>query len=91
MVAVDDPEGAIEKSFPAPVSGMFWGLPLALSVMIRVPLRVPPAVGSKKTLIVQFIAGETGLVQSLVVAKSAMLVVTLVVSGTFPLLVTVTV
>jgi len=38
---------------PVPVNAAFWGLPLALSVTDRVPLRVPVAAGVKLTLILQ--------------------------------------
>src|SRR5437667_22259 len=38
---------------PWPLSVTAWGLPLALSVMVRVPLILPPVVGAKLTLIVQ--------------------------------------
>jgi len=39
---------------PVPVSGTVWGLLLALSVIVRVPVRLPVVVGEKVTLIVQF-------------------------------------
>ena len=38
---------------PVPVNAAFWGLPLALSVTDRVPVRVPVAIGLKLTLILQ--------------------------------------
>ena len=37
---------------PLPVRLIFWGLPVALSVMVTLPVRVPVAVGLKVTLIV---------------------------------------
>jgi hypothetical protein len=48
-VADDEEDTAKEKSCPTPVSEAFCGLPLALSVTVRVPFRVPLVVGSKKT------------------------------------------
>jgi hypothetical protein len=42
-----------EKSCPKPLSGTVWGLPLALSAMVSVPLMVPLLAGSKKTPIEQ--------------------------------------
>lgn len=38
---------------PWPLSVTVWGLPLALSVMVRVPLILPLVAGAKLTLIVQ--------------------------------------
>jgi hypothetical protein len=80
----------MEKSWPVPVSVTVCGLPVALSVMVRVPLLVPLVVGSKKTPIVQFAFGGTLFVQLLSVAKSAVLLATLVmVRVADPVLVTV--
>ena len=39
---------------PVPASETVWGLLLALSVIVRVPVRLPVVVGEKVTLIVQF-------------------------------------
>ena len=38
---------AREKSVPAPTSETTWGLPLALSVIVSMPLLIPAAVGAK--------------------------------------------
>ena len=54
------------KSMPEPVSTMVCGLSAALSVITRVPVRVPPVEGSKKTPMVQLTFGATLLVQPLV-------------------------
>jgi hypothetical protein len=42
-----------------PVSPTVWGLPVALSVIVTVPLRLPVAVGVKVTSIVQLVPGAT--------------------------------
>lgn len=42
--------GVTEKSCPTPESATVCGLPTALSVIARVPVLVPPTVGSKETL-----------------------------------------
>jgi hypothetical protein len=44
---------------PVPERLTVWGLPAALSEMLRVPLRVPLAVGVKTTLIVQLFPAAT--------------------------------
>ena len=44
---------------PVPERLTVWGLPAALSEMLRVPLRVPVAVGVKVTLIVQLAPAAT--------------------------------
>jgi hypothetical protein len=50
----EDPEtGATVKSAPAPLRATVWGLPVALSVIVSVPLRAPLAVGVNVTLKVQ--------------------------------------
>ena len=59
---------------PVPVRFTVWGLPVALSVMVTVAVRVPGAVGVKVTLIVQFAPGTTVFAQLLVWPKSPELV-----------------
>src|SRR5260370_619056 len=44
-----------------PVSGTVCGLPAALSMMVKVPMRVPAAVGVNVTLIVQFAPAASGV------------------------------
>ena len=51
---------------PVPVRLAVCGLFLALSVMVRVPFRVPVAVGLKATLIVHLAPGATLVPQVLV-------------------------
>src|SRR5437764_9329605 len=83
---------------PLPLRATVCGLPLALSVMLTLALRVPVAVGVKVTLMVQeaLAARVLGLMgQVLVWAKSALLVplkpILLMVRAALPLLVNVTV
>jgi hypothetical protein len=87
--------GAVD---PVPVSGTVCGLPLALSVTVKVPERGPVAVGVNVTLIVQFafaasVAGLIGqaLVPVLVWAKSPEAAIKLIVRGLVPVFVSVTV
>ena len=55
---------------PVPVSEIVCGLLEALSVMVNVPLRVPPPVGINVRLIVQLELAATLEPQVLVCAKS---------------------
>ncbi len=94
------PEGGLRLTagaIPVPLRATLWGLPPALSVMFRLALRLPVALGVKEALRAQLapaasVLGLSG--QLLVELKSAELVplrVTLpMVSGAFPLLVRVT-
>src|SRR5437868_4651428 len=83
---------------PLPLRATVWGLPLALSVMLTLALRVPIAVGVKVTLMVQEAPAARVLEllgQVLVWAKSPLLVplrpILLMVRAALPLLVSVTV
>ena len=71
-------EGEREKSpvllEPAPVRLTDCGLPEALSVMLKVPVRIPEAVGVNVTLMVQLAPATTELPQVLVCAKSPLFV-----------------
>jgi hypothetical protein len=51
---------------PVPVKATVCGLPLALSAIVRVPLRAPAAVGVKVTLIAQLAPAATPVPQVLV-------------------------
>jgi hypothetical protein len=55
---------------PVPVRLTVCGLPVALSVIVTKPLRVPAVVGVKVTLIMQFEPGLTVVPQVFVCAKS---------------------
>jgi len=93
VAVVAPPEAAAKlKSVPVPDRATVWGLPVALSVMVTVPLAAPAAVGEKVTLIVQVaLAAIDALVQELVSAKPALAATALTVKAALPLLVTVTV
>ena len=79
---------------PVPDSARICGLVRAESLIVKVPVRVPVAIGEKITLIVQFAPIASFLGQVLVSAKSfgsAPLIVMLVIfSGVAPGLVSVT-
>lgn len=64
-------EKATLAAMPVPFRGRVCGLLLALSVMVRVPLRVPVVVGVKVTLITQLAPGMPPVPQSLVWEKFA--------------------
>jgi hypothetical protein len=82
----------MEKSKPLPVSVTLCGLSPAASVILNVPVLVPPAVGSKNTPIVQLEPTATGLLQLLRTPKSARLAVApVMLRVAFPVFVTVTV
>ena len=56
---------AREKSVALPVRATLCGLPIALSVIVSEPVRLPLVVGAKVTLKVQLAAGATVLPQVL--------------------------
>jgi hypothetical protein len=64
----DEAERATED--PVPVKATLWGEPLALSVMVRAPVRLPAAVGVKVTEIAQFASAARLDSQVFVSAKS---------------------
>ena len=81
-----------------PVSATVCGLPGALSVMVKVPMRVPGPVGVNVTLIMQFafaasVAGVIGqaVVPVLVAAKSPDAAMEMIVRGPVPVFVSITV
>lgn len=76
---------------PVPVRLTVFGLSVALSEMLRLPLRVPVAVGVKNTLTVQFAPAATLVPQLFVCVKSPLAVILEIVSAPLPLLVKVTV
>ena len=96
MAEVDPPEGGAKvKSCPVPIRLTVCGLPAALSVIVMVPVRFPPAVGLNVTAMAQFAPAATLDPQVLVSAKSPALapeiamLVTL--SAAFPLFESVTI
>ena len=84
-------DGASVTVEPVPVSDTVCGDPLALSVMVSVPVRDPPAVGVKVTEIVQFAPAAMLDPQFCVSAKSPEAAMDVTLSVAEPLLVSVTV
>ena len=79
---VAEAEGAGAR--PVPVRVTLWGLPEASSVTLTVPERVPPAVGVKVMLMLQFAAAARLAPQVLVWAKSPLAAMLEILSVTFP-------
>jgi hypothetical protein len=76
---------------PVPESETVWGAPPALSAMVRVPLRVPVAVGVKITEIVQFCPTFTPVPQLSLLEKSPLAVTPVIVRKAVPVFESVTV
>ena len=71
MALDNEPEATLRvKSSPEPDTATVCGLLLASSATLRVPDRLPTAVGVKVTLMVQLAPAPTELPQLLVCAKS---------------------
>ena len=82
-------EAESEKSIPAPVRATVCVVPCTaslLSVMVRVPLRVPAPVGVKVTLMAQSLPAATDSMQLSVAAKSPVLETSEMLSGHAPAL-----
>src|SRR5579863_8609441 len=79
---------------PSPARLTVCGLPGALSVMVKVPVRLPEAVGTKLTSIVQLAPAASALVVEQLVPgatlKSPLAAIAVMLSGAAPLLVSVT-
>ena len=74
-----------EKSIPLAEIAITCGLPGALSVKVRLAVRVPPAVGLKRMLTVQEAAGDKVVGQLLVSVKSPVLMTILeILKGLWP-------
>jgi len=56
---IDVSGGSLSIGTPAPVRSTLWGLPGALSGMLRKAERLPRAVGVKVTLMLQLLPGAT--------------------------------
>ena len=84
----------IPEAVPVPVKFTVCGLPVALSVMVRLAVRLPVAVGAKVTLIAQLAPAATELPQVVVSAKSPLLApviaILVTLNDTAPVLVNVT-
>jgi hypothetical protein len=72
---------------PVPERLTDWGLPLAVSVIVRVPESAPIAVGVKVTSMVQVALAATVLPQLLVSAKSPLVAIDKTVNAELPVLV----
>src|SRR6202007_1156019 len=79
-----------EPAAPVPVRLADCGLPEALSATLRVPVRVPEAVGVKVTLMVQFAPAARELPQLSVSEKSPLAEILVIVKVAVPVLVSVT-
>jgi hypothetical protein len=84
-------EGERATEDPVPVKVTLWGEPLTLSVIVRVPVRFPTAVGVKVAEIVQFAAAARLDPQVFVSAKSPDAVMELMESAADPEFVSITV
>jgi hypothetical protein len=83
---------AVEAATPVPVTVMVWGLSGALSVMLISSVAEPKAEGVKVMLIVQYPAPlESVPMQLSVSKKSPLVVISVMVSGALPALMTDTV
>lgn len=78
------------KSAPLPVKATLWGLPPALSVMVRVPVTVPTAGGVNVTLMVQLLPAARVGVHVFVWAKLPLAVIPVIVKAAVPEFVSVT-
>jgi len=90
VAEVEEPEAALTvKSWPVPLRATIWVLPVVLSllsVMVRVPVREPPLVGAKMTLMVQELPAATLLPQLLACAKLALAAMPATESAALPVL-----
>jgi len=76
---------------PVPVNSTTWGLPGALSVIVRAPTLGPGDVGVNATLITQLVEGWRGAaVQSLVSENAPLVLIAVIVNALVALFVTVT-
>jgi hypothetical protein len=83
-------ENVIAAAVPVPLSGMVWGLVLALSVMVMLPEILPVVVGVKVTLMVQLPPAAPPVPQLLVWEKLAEAAILAIVSFPPVLLVSLT-
>jgi hypothetical protein len=100
-VAVADPPADVivsaveledtETASPPPLKVTAWGEPLALSVIINDPVRLPATVGVKITEIMQAVPTATFVPQVFVWAKSPDAAIDVMVSGAVPELFSVTI
>lgn len=91
VTAVAVSEKSTVPLVPVPVRVTFCGLPEELSVTLKVPVRVPEAVGVNVTLMLQFPPAASELPQLLVWPKSPLAAIPAMVSVPLPVLESVTV
>ena len=76
---------------PVPVRAIVWGLPVALSVSVIVPVRLPAAVGAKAIAMEQWAPAGKEAPQVFVCEKSPVAEILLMLSAAEPAFVSVTV
>ena len=64
-------EAEIEKPVPMPESATVWGVPRALTVIVKAPVRVPVAVGVKVTPMLQLFPTARGVPTAQVVVSAS--------------------
>lgn len=89
MIVAEPPEDGMTKSMPEPTSETDCGLSTAVSVRMRVPVRVPDEVGVKVSWMAQVPPSAATLLQLLVCAKSPVVRTLAMVRTPLPELVTV--
>jgi hypothetical protein len=82
--------GSAGPDVPVPERLTVWGLPLPLSLILRIPVMLPVLEGVTTTLIVQFFPGATVLPQLCVWVKGLLVVIPSIKSGQFPVFFSVT-
>jgi len=87
----ETPATGVPAAAPVPVRLTVCGLPEALSVTLKVPVRVPEAAGVNVTLMLQFPPAANELPQLLVWPKSPLAAIPVMVSAALPVLESVTV
>src|ERR1700677_2739744 len=91
LMVRDVTAGATETDIPVPVSATVCGDPIALSVMVSVPVRAPEVVGVKATAMVQLPLTATDVPHVFVSLKSPLAAMDVTATATEPELVRVTV
>lgn len=90
-VVNDRPATGAGAFVPVPASETWWGLPVALSVIVKAPVRAPVAVGVNETLKLQLLFAAREVPQVLVWAKSPVVVTELMFTAAVPVLEKVTI
>ncbi len=90
-VTLNEYEPAKVPGEPVPLSATVCGLLAALSAMVRVPARLPAAVGVKVTLIAQLAPAAIDAAQLLLAPKSPLAAMLVMLKAAFPVFLSVTV